>query len=110
MAHPLPQVVLTRPRQTEPWRTFFGKEVDMSVTIAIPTALRQFAGGQTTIVVEATNAGEALNQLASQYAELRRHIFDQQNALRNCVSLYLNNEHIRHQSAASTPSKHPPMH
>ena len=46
----------------------------MSVTIAIPTALRQLVDGQAQIEVEATNAGEALDRLASLYAELRRHL------------------------------------
>ena len=40
----------------------------MSVTITIPTALRQFAGGISQFEVEADTAGEALNQLSAQFA------------------------------------------
>ena len=77
----------------------------MSVTIAIPTALRQFAGGQSEFKVEAATAGEALNLLTASHAELRRHLFNDQNALRNFVNVYLNDEDIRHQNGPDTPVK-----
>src|SRR5713101_6692934 len=77
----------------------------MSVTIAIPTALRQFAGGQSEVKVEAATAGEALNLLTASHAELRRHLFNDQNALRNFVNVYLNDEDIRHQNGPETPVK-----
>src|SRR3989475_89399 len=77
----------------------------MPVTITIPTPLRQFAGGKSRIDVEATTAGEALERLTAQYAELRRHLYNDQNALRSFVNIYLNDEDIRHQSGADTPVK-----
>lgn len=77
----------------------------MSVTIAIPTALRNFAGGQSRIELQATTAGEALDQFTAQYAELRRHLYDDQNKLRSFVNVYVNDEDIRHQSGADTPLK-----
>src|SRR6266513_886787 len=77
----------------------------MSVTIAIPTALRQFAGGQSEVKVEAATAGEALNLLTASHAELRRHLFNDQNALRNFVNVYLNDEDIRHRDGPDTPLK-----
>ncbi|HSP61821.1 MAG TPA: molybdopterin-synthase adenylyltransferase MoeB, partial [Pyrinomonadaceae bacterium] len=77
----------------------------MSVTIAIPTALRQFAGGQSEVKVEATTAGEALNLLTASHAELRRHLFNDQNALRNYVNVYINDEDIRHRNGPDTPVK-----
>jgi molybdopterin/thiamine biosynthesis adenylyltransferase/rhodanese-related sulfurtransferase/molybdopterin converting factor small subunit len=77
----------------------------MPVTIAIPTPLRQFAGGQSEIQVEARTAGEALDQLTSTHTELRRHLFNDQNALRNFVNVYVNDEDIRHASGPETPVK-----
>src|SRR5438876_1715952 len=77
----------------------------MLVTIAIPTALRQFAGGQSEVKVEAATAGEALNLLTSSHAELRRHLFNDQDALRNFVNVYLNDEDIRHRNGPDTPVK-----
>jgi adenylyltransferase/sulfurtransferase len=77
----------------------------MPVTIAIPTPLRQFAGGQSEIQVEARTAGEALNQLTSTHSELRRHLFNDQSKLRNFVNVYVNDEDIRHASGPDTPVK-----
>jgi adenylyltransferase/sulfurtransferase len=77
----------------------------MSIKIAIPTALRQFAGGQSEIQIEARTAGEALERLTSEHAELRRHLFNDQNALRNFVNVYVNDEDIRQASGPDTPVK-----
>src|SRR3982750_1071549 len=75
----------------------------MPVTITIPTALRQYAGGSSEIEVEASTAGEALEQLTAQHAELRKHLYNDQNKLRNFVTVYVNDEDIRHVSGAATP-------
>jgi adenylyltransferase/sulfurtransferase len=77
----------------------------MPVTITIPTPLRQFAAGQSEIQVEARTAGEALDQLTSVHTELRRHLFNDQNALRNFVNVYVNDEDIRHTNGPDTPVK-----
>src|SRR5260370_33838999 len=77
----------------------------MPVTIAIPTPLRQFAAGQSEIQVEARTAGEALDQLTAKHSELRRHLFNDQNALRNFVNVYVNDEDIRHADGPNTPVK-----
>lgn len=75
----------------------------MPITINIPTALRQFTGGSSQVQVEATTAGEALERLTSQHASLRQHLFDERNALRSFVNIYLNDEDLRHQSGQQTP-------
>jgi len=77
----------------------------MSVTIAIPTALRQFAGGKSQFQVEARTAGEALQQLSIQFSELGRHLYDDNDKLRSFVNIYVNDEDIRRQSGAETPVK-----
>jgi len=77
----------------------------MSVKINIPTALRQFTGGNAQVEVEATTAGEALDRLTSQHTELRRHLYDDKNALRSFVNVYVNDEDVRHQSGLATPLK-----
>ena len=77
----------------------------MSITIAIPAPLRQFAGGQSQIEVEAKTAGEALDLLTSTHAALRRHLYNDQNALRNFVNVYLNDEDIRYLQKESSAVK-----
>src|SRR5437660_6086566 len=77
----------------------------MPVTITIPTPLRQFADGQSESQVDARTAGEALDHLTSTHTELRRHLFNDQNALRNFVNVYVNDEDIRHANGPDTPVK-----
>jgi molybdopterin/thiamine biosynthesis adenylyltransferase/rhodanese-related sulfurtransferase/molybdopterin converting factor small subunit len=77
----------------------------MPVTISIPTALRQFTGGTTRIEVEAATAGKALDRLTSLYSDLRPHLYDDQNALRSFVNVYVNDEDVRYQSGMATPLK-----
>jgi molybdopterin/thiamine biosynthesis adenylyltransferase/rhodanese-related sulfurtransferase/molybdopterin converting factor small subunit len=77
----------------------------MSVTIVIPTPLRQFAGGNSEIEVEAKTAGEALDKLTARYAELRKHLYNDQNVLRSFVNVYVGDEDIRHLEGAATSVK-----
>src|SRR6185369_14718769 len=79
--------------------------VNMPITITIPAPLRQFAAGQSQITVEANTAGEALDLLTATHSALRRHLFNDQNVLRNFVNVYLNDEDIRHASGPNTPVK-----
>jgi adenylyltransferase/sulfurtransferase len=74
----------------------------MLVTITIPTALRQFTEGNTSIKVNAGTAGEALEQLTSAHPQLRKHLYDDKNHLRSFVNVYLNDEDIRHHSGSAT--------
>jgi adenylyltransferase/sulfurtransferase len=77
----------------------------MAVTIIIPTPLRQFAGGQSEIEVEATTAGEALNALTTQFVDLKKHLYNDQNKLRNFVNVYVGDEDIRHLDGENTSVK-----
>lgn len=75
----------------------------MAVSIQIPTALRHFAGGKAEVTVQAKTAGEALNELTTQHADLRKHLFNDQNVLRSFVNVYVNDEDIRHKGGVETP-------
>jgi len=77
----------------------------MAVTIIIPTALRQFAGGSSELTVEARTIGEALDSLTSRHTELRKHLYSDPNALRSFVNIYLNDEDMRHAQRLETPVK-----
>lgn len=74
----------------------------MAVTISIPTALRQFAGGRSRIEVEAATVSEALADLTSRHKELGRHLYDNNNSLRSFINVYVNDEDIRHQAGGET--------
>jgi len=77
----------------------------MSVTITIPTPLRRYAGGNSELKVDAATAGEALERLATAYADLRKHLYTEQNTLRHFVNVYVNEEDIRHGNGPETPLK-----
>ncbi len=77
----------------------------MAVTVFIPTALRQFAGDRAEVSVEAATVGEALDKLTGEHAELRRHLYGEQNVLRNFVNVYVNDDDIRHAQKLDTPVK-----
>src|SRR5918912_3347388 len=77
----------------------------MSVTVFIPTALRQFAGDRAEVSVEARTVGEALDKVTGEHAELRRHLYSEQGALRNFVNVYVNDEDIRAAQRLDTPVK-----
>ena len=74
----------------------------MAVTVLIPTPLRQFAGGKSEAEFEAATAGEALDALTAEFPELRKHLFTEQDALRNFINVYVGDEDIRYLDGAAT--------
>src|SRR5437870_1936498 len=75
----------------------------MAVTVLIPTPLRPFAGGRDAIELEAASVGELLEQLTSEYAALRRHLFADDGRLRSFVNGYVNDRDIRQLRQHQTP-------
>lgn len=74
-------------------------------TISIPTALRQYVGGQAAINVQGDKIGAALTSLTAQFPDLKKHLFDANGKLRNFVNIYVNDEDIRYQQSEDTPIK-----
>jgi adenylyltransferase/sulfurtransferase len=75
----------------------------MAVKVLIPTPLRQYAGKQDAVELEAKTVGEALAGLISQYSDLRRHLYNDDGKIRSFVNIYLNDEDIRYLSKEQTP-------
>ena len=75
----------------------------MPVKVIIPTPLRQYAGKQDSIEIEATTVAEALSGLTAQYGDLRKHLFTDEGKLRSFVNVYLNDEDIRYLQRDQTP-------
>ena len=67
----------------------------MAVKVLIPTALRQYAEGLDTVELDGAKVGEVLDNLASQYPNLKSHLFSDDGTLRNFVNVYVNEENIR---------------
>lgn len=64
-------------------------------TIHIPTALRQFAGGNSEVSVEAATVGEALQKLTTEHGDLRKQLYNDEGKLRSFVNIYVDDEDIR---------------
>jgi len=73
--------------------------------ILIPTPLRQFTGKQDFVSASGATVGEVLNNLTSQFPDLRKQIFNDEGKLRSFVNVYLNDEDIRYLSKSETPTK-----
>jgi len=73
--------------------------------ILIPTPLRQFTSKQDSVSASGATVGEVLNNLTSQFPDLRKQIFNDEGKLRSFVNVYLNDEDIRYLSKSETPTK-----
>lgn len=62
--------------------------------IKIPTPLRVYTGSQQQVSVSGTTVGELLNDLTTQFPELRPHLFNG-DSLRSFVNVYVGEEDIR---------------
>lgn len=77
----------------------------MSVTITIPTALRQYAGGSASLALEAESVGALLRGLVEQHPALGKQIFGDDGMLRSFVNVYVGDEDIRYLQGEATPLK-----
>ncbi len=75
----------------------------MSVTVTIPTPLRNFTGGRDAVELPGATVGEVIDGLLSAHGGLKRHLVQADGRLRNFVNVYLNDTDIRHLESVSTP-------
>jgi molybdopterin/thiamine biosynthesis adenylyltransferase/rhodanese-related sulfurtransferase/molybdopterin converting factor small subunit len=75
----------------------------MSVTVSIPTPLRNFTAGRDSLELSGDTVGQVLDSLLAAHADLKRHLLQDDGRLRNFVSLYLNETDIRHLASTATP-------
>ena len=70
-------------------------------TIRIPTPLRPYTGGNSTVAVDGATVGEALAELTRLHPQLRPHLYDG-DELRSFVNVYLNKEDVRGLQGSAT--------
>ncbi|MDR3347137.1 MAG: MoaD/ThiS family protein [Helicobacteraceae bacterium] len=75
----------------------------MSVTVRIPSALRNFTNKQGEVVVEGATVLEALNDLSARHNAIRHHIFDDTNTVRSFITLFLGDVDIKELNGFDTP-------
>jgi molybdopterin synthase sulfur carrier subunit len=64
--------------------------------IHIPTPLRSYTGGKETVEVTGATVAATLDQLATDFPELRNHLFTPEGKLRSFVNVYLNDDDVRY--------------
>ena len=67
-------------------------------------ALRRVANNQANVVVAGTTISEVLNNLTTEHAQLRQHLYSSDGRLRNFVRVYVNDEDIERLIAALASS------
>jgi molybdopterin converting factor small subunit len=72
-------------------------------SLRVPTPLRAYTAGQSEISVRGATAGQALNDLVTQYPGLKPHLFNDEGALRPFVNMFLGEENINELSGLETP-------
>jgi len=77
----------------------------MGTKILIPTALRQYAGGNEIVEVSAKNVSDALQQLSTTYPDLKKNLFSDQDTLRSFINVYKGDENIRDLNDLATEIK-----
>ena len=70
--------------------------------VKIPTPLRQYTDGNQEVDVGGETAGEAIGNLASEYPDLRQHLYTGDGKLRSFVNVYKGDEDIRYLDGADT--------
>jgi len=70
--------------------------------VKIPMPLRQYTDGNQDVDVGGATAGEAIGNLASEYPDLKQHLYTGDGKLRSFVNVYKGDEDIRYLDGPET--------
>jgi molybdopterin converting factor small subunit len=71
--------------------------------VRVPTPLRPYTGGVKEVEVSGTTVAAVIGDLTRRYPDLRRHLFDDQGALRPFVNIFINESDVRNLQGDATP-------
>ena len=74
----------------------------MSSKLRIPSPLRRFTNGQSTLDVNGGNVNDVLNELFKAHPEIKNHLIEDDGNLRNFVNIFINGEDIRQKGGLNT--------
>ena len=75
------------------------------VTIFIPTPLRKFTDGRSSVEVSAQSVSDAIQGLANEYPALQQHLFDADNSIRRFIRIFVGEDDINQLEGAGTVLK-----
>ncbi len=67
----------------------------MSVSVRIPTILRNYTGDESQVTVEGADLKQVLESLEVSYPGIKARIVDEEGALRRFVNIYVAEEDVR---------------
>ena len=74
-------------------------------TVIIPTPLRKFTNNIARIDVTASKVSDVVNQLTSNFPELRKHLIDASGKIAPFINIFVDNSDIRNLEREQTPVK-----
>jgi len=74
----------------------------MSVTVRIPTQLRELSGGNAEVTAEAGTLASVLDGLEAAHPGFRERLFDDSGELRRFVNVFVDDEDIRFLDGVNT--------
>ena len=74
----------------------------MSITIQVPSALRDCCEGATALSLSAASVREVLAQLERRYPALYRSICDETGSVRRHINVFVNMSHVRDRGGLDT--------
>lgn len=72
-------------------------------TFIIPTPLRKFTNQQARLDVQAETVETAIQQLAVDFPDLKKHLVDEQGQIRSFLNIFVGDEDIRDLDGGKTP-------
>jgi molybdopterin converting factor small subunit len=73
-----------------------------TVTVRIPTPLRSATDGNATVEIEGATVDAVLRTLVDQYPDLRDNLYNEDDALRQFVNIYVGDDDIRFADGVDT--------
>ncbi|MCX9192278.1 molybdopterin synthase sulfur carrier subunit [Carbonactinospora thermoautotrophica] len=75
----------------------------MTVTVRLPSVLREFAGGRPTVAVpDGATVGDVLDRLAADLPALERRIRDERGVIRRHVNVFVGETNVRDAAGLAT--------
>ncbi len=67
----------------------------MSVSVRIPTILRNYTDGASEVTAEGATLGEVLDDLESNHSGIKARVLDDAGEIRRFVNVYVGNDDVR---------------
>ncbi len=76
----------------------------MSVTVRVPTILRNLTGGSAEVTADGSTLAEVLDKLEGDHPGIRGRVLDDDGKLRRFVNVYVGDEDVRFAGGLQTPT------